>query len=239
MHFFKAGTAACVLWLILSPAEGLCNNDLKSTELNGKPEIDSEKFARELNENPERLVNYSWRILYSIDENKKPCRDDRCFREGDSIIILNREPASRPDCSADLDLVLADSSNRRMKAYYGINGKINGCPNDASSIEFYFWDPLPGGSRECRRISITPVRMNSDVTEGQCETNLKDLTKLNGQEFSAIFGNSCGSFPLIHWKVTAHEQEEGGSSTPCDGGIVLGTLSPPEPGQGTGSGGGY
>jgi hypothetical protein len=227
LHFTKACGLLLLVLLLAHSLGGRANDDPLTVDA----PIES---AQTIPSNPASLVNYSWRILDSIiepsAEPKRPCRHERCFREGDSILVMSHGiDEERLPCGRQLSLVMNDSSSGEIRPFYGINGAVAGCDEAVpTAVSLNFWD---AGEDDpvCRKIEISPVRITESVEE--CERKLQDLSGLSDAEFRSLFLGSCDMRPLMHWRVSDDRGGCGDSDTVWSG------LSPPEPGQGTGSGG--
>lgn len=230
MNYLKKLCTLAVLFPLIACSDDGLESD-PSERANSDPE--SEPASQAFQSDPSALVDYSWEILDSLRADNSQCRNERCFREGDSILILNHGEDNSQHCDRDLTLVMNDASSGHIKPFYGFNGVISGCNQEAAppvAVSMNFWDP-DKNDEVCRQIVITPVRMSDSDTEEQCETKLRSLSNLDEPAFDLLLSRSCDLLPLIHWRVSDADRAE------CEGSDTVMILAPPEPGQGTGSGG--
>lgn len=229
-------TFACLLLLFFYTNEGLGKEDTERSEdqLETTP-------AGSVADNQVALLNYSWRILDTVNDDGTRCRNERCFREGDLIFVAHENQQesqhenqdAKPSSNDELTLIMYDLSSRDIKRFPGMNGAVERTEqSQPTSAQFYFLDNVGQSPAACRKIEITLVRTES-TTVSQCSDTLFELSRFNDRDkFHLVFGQACSLDPLIHWRVSDAIAEK------CDGISTPGLRSPPESGQGTASGSG-
>ncbi|MEX2498046.1 MAG: hypothetical protein WD397_04125 [Wenzhouxiangellaceae bacterium] len=178
-------------------------------------------------DDPEGLIEYSWKVLHSLDPGNNPCGDEKCLGNNDVFNLVQLNPGAAL-CDAEILFVMHDESNSEIKTFRAINPEIGNCTAAPKWISFHFWD-VDKNKLICRNMKITGLRVKGSPDETKCWSDLEDISGIPHQQ--GKFSNACDQTNLVHWEV-----ENPDNITPCGSASGPVILAPPEPGQGTASG---
>ncbi|MCH8477931.1 MAG: hypothetical protein LAT56_08305 [Wenzhouxiangella sp.] len=192
-------------------------------------------------DNGPQLLRMTWEVNSCLSPPKnhydppQECFQAAEFRQGDRLHVRQ---AATGDCQADqrpVVLSFVQDNNRVMNIFFGCI--VSDVSNDAGRrLAIEFVDDPPGSNEvTMKTLTVQHVRVAGDDTNlDVCKQRLSDMSnrRLNNQA-----ERLCRSRPyasLIHWSISTRCVPEAGSGE-CNGDQAR-VLSPPEDGQGTGSG---
>jgi len=196
-------------------------------------------------ENPEKIVNYRWVIDTSKPpENFEECFEEVCLNKGDTIFI-KAESEVRQRKNQNLTLKIdRDSTGEYDHKFDSIESVVR-TSSDTNNHVKYLWmkfiDESEDSGRHCREISVRAIKLKDFLPNDDCTSDLELIHQfMKAGEAEDL----CKNENLIHWRVDdangCGEVDTGLDSAQqpvgSGEGIKIEFLSPPEPGQGTGSG---
>ena len=179
-------------------------------------------MPRTHNQHPELLLNHTWKIEISRDEDNVDATKETQFLPGDRIKIV------REDGADEVQLIIwAD----REGLIYVLDGTLEEHEqiNDGaiwSRAKIKFEDTVGGGNQE-RTLELFAAKFKKAGYKDQfdeCRLRINDIAKFMND---ADIQSACGHDNLIVWYIQNPRKDKD----------RLAVLNKPEPGQGTGSGG--
>jgi len=186
---------------------------------------------------PGAILDHVWQVGHSKKGlTKVDCVARTCIRKGDYIMLVRTPP---DDPGNDKALLIIHSASDGNVFGFDAEYKVthsSGSNRKIIRVEATFIDHVScPHAPPTKKLTIKPVRINeSDYSNHECTEALKLMSdeKLEQNERDA----ACTVKNLIHWKV---KHVSGPSECPrAEEDPIMGILTPPEDGQGTGSGGG-
>lgn len=183
------------------------------------------------NQNPERLLNHTWKIEISRDKNNFPADRDEQLLPGDRIKIIRHE---------DSDQVHLVIWAEQEKLIYVLKGTLEEYElkehENVTNTEIYskavirFIDTI-GGGNQVRILKIFAARLSEGTAflQNNCGSHINEIS--HNEQFGDFLSvpevqSACETKELIVWKIEDEVTDP-----------QLGE-NKPESGQGTASGGG-